>query len=355
MGRLLRYAAAVTVSTAVAGAGLLAAQVRQARRDIPRAEAPPPRASGLYGGPRGRPPLVLAMLGDSSAAGYGVHKPRQTPGALLATGISRRLGRPVQLHCLAVVGATSSRLAPQVEAALELSPDLAVIVVGGNDITHRANRAAAVRHLARAVRQLREAGAQVVVGTCPDLGTIRPIRPPLRWIAGHWSRRLAAAQTVAAVEAGAWTVSLGDLLGPRFAAEPARMFSFDRFHPSADGYAAAAAVMLPTALAALGAVDPAVLPAQKVRSLPRAAAEASRHAGTEVSATSVAGDRRGPGGRWALLRRPTGSMLVRRVLEMVRQRGPDDSEIMAPTGRTDTAGPTEADGGASAQEQLEPR
>jgi lysophospholipase L1-like esterase len=245
----------------------------------------------------------MVMLGDSSAAGYGVAKPRQTPGGLLATGVSRRLGRPVHLHCLAVVGAASRHLAPQVEAALELAPDLAVIIVGGNDVTHRHNRAAAVGHLGHAVRALRANDARVVVGTCPDLGAITPIRPPLRWLAGRWSRQLAQAQTVAAVEAGAWAVSLGDLLGPRFAAEPHRMFGVDRFHPSADGYATAAAAMLPTVLAALDVVHPRVVTRdQGVRSLPRAAQEASRHAGTEVSGTSVAGRDRGPAGRWAALR-----------------------------------------------------
>jgi lysophospholipase L1-like esterase len=244
--------------------------------------------------------MTLALLGDSSAAGYGVDKPRQTPGALLATGISRRLGRPVQLHRLAVVGATSRSLPPQVEVAVELRPDLAVIVVGGNDVTNRTGQRDAVRHLVLAVRALRAAGAQVVVGTCPDLGTIQPIRPPLRWLARRWSRRLAAAQTVAAVEAGGWAVSLGDLLGPRFAAEPHRMFGRDRFHPSADGYAAAAAALLPTALAALGAADPSR--AVGLRALPHAAVEASRHAGTEVSGATVAGRQRGPTGRWAALR-----------------------------------------------------
>ena len=97
----------------------------------------------------------------------------------------------------------------------------------------------------------------MVVGTCPDLGTIQPIQPPLRWLARRWSRQLAAAQTVATVEAGGRTVSLGDLLGPRFAAAPQRMFGDDRFHPSAEGYRAAAEVVLPSALAALG-VDTAV-------------------------------------------------------------------------------------------------
>jgi lysophospholipase L1-like esterase len=298
--RIIGYGVAVAAAGVFTSAVVLLGQAEQARRSIPRAQAPPPRGDGRYGGRSAPDPLTLAVLGDSVAAGYGVAKPRQTPGALLATGISRRLARPVRLHRLAVVGAESRGLAPQVEAALELAPDLAVIVVGGNDVTHRTNQAVAVQHLVTAVRTLRAAGAEVVVGTCPDLGTIRPIQPPLRWLARRWSRQLATAQTVAVVEAGGWTVSLGDLLGPRFAAEPQRMFGDDRFHPSADGYAAAAAALLPTALAALGAGGPSRTTG--VRSLPRAAVTAARRAGTEVSGASVAGRERGPAGRWAALR-----------------------------------------------------
>jgi lysophospholipase L1-like esterase len=295
-------------AAAVAGAvtaGVLIAQARQARRIIPTAEAPPPRCDGVYGAKFPGQPLTVAILGDSSGTGYGVRRSRETPGALLATGISRRLQRPVRLCRFAVVGATSARLAPQVQAAVELRPDLAIILIGANDVTHRASPAAAVRHLVNAVRQLRATGAEVVVGTCPDLGAIQPIKPPLRWFARRWSRQMAAAQTIAVVEAGGWTVSLGDLLGPRFAAEPLRMFAWDRFHPSADGYAAAAATILPTALAALGATEErrrALGYGEGVRSLPRAAQEAVRHAGTEVSGARVAGRERGPAGRWAQLR-----------------------------------------------------
>ena len=63
---------------------------------------------------------------------------------------------------------------------------------------------------------MREAGIEVVVGTCPDLGTIRPIAPPLRQVARRWSRRLAAGQAIAVVEAGGRAVSLGTILGPEF-------------------------------------------------------------------------------------------------------------------------------------------
>lgn len=299
-GGLTGTAAGLTVLSA----GVLLNQARAARRVIPLAEAPPPRADGLYGPKFAGRPLSVVVLGDSSAAGYGVHRPRETPGALLATGISRRLRRPVRLRRLAVVGSTSAGLAYQVDVALEFTPDLAVILVGGNDVTHAAAHAPAARHLATAVRRLRAAGARVVVGTCPDLGAIQPIKPPLRWLARRWSRQLAAAQTVAVVEAGGRTVSMGDLLGPEFEADPGRMFSSDHFHPSAEGYARAAAVLMPTVLAALGEEERAIVTGPEgVRSLPQAAHEAVRAAGTEVSGAKVDGRERGPAGRWAELRR----------------------------------------------------
>ncbi|MFI5843440.1 SGNH/GDSL hydrolase family protein [Catenuloplanes sp. NPDC051500] len=299
-------AGALTGAT-IASVGLLASQAEHARRTIPLAEGPPPRADGVFGAKFAGKPLVMAVLGDSTAAGYGVLRTRETPGALLANGLSRRLRRPVRLHRFAVVGAITDGLKHQLVDALEARPDVAVILIGANDVTKRTPVAVASRQLADTVRALRGVGAEVVVGTCPDLSTIRSVKPPLRWLARKWSRDLATAQTIAVIEAGGRTVSLGDLLGPRFFAEPTRMFAWDHFHPSADGYALAAAAMLPTVVSALGA--PGGTPAsalrldQGVHSLSDAAQVAVKHAGTEVSAERVAGHDRGPLGRWVRLRR----------------------------------------------------
>ncbi|MGH3662848.1 MAG: SGNH/GDSL hydrolase family protein [Micromonosporaceae bacterium] len=288
--------------------GLIVSQIRQAWQTIPPSAAAPPNADGRYGDNLPGDPLRLAVLGDSSAAGLGVEHPDETPGALLASNLSRIAGRPVELSCLAVVGALSANLHTQVRQATPLRPDLTLIMIGGNDVTHRVWPSVAVRHLSAAVRELRAINSEVVVGTCPDLGTIEPIRPPLRWLARRWSRELAAAQTIAVVEAGGRTVSLGDLLGPEFARAPDRLFSADQFHPSATGYAAAAAAVLPAFAVALALVeDAAVRRAQArgrsgVSSLPRAAVTAAYHAGTEVSGTEVAGAERGPSGRWAQVR-----------------------------------------------------
>jgi lysophospholipase L1-like esterase len=276
----------------VAGAlatAVIVGEARLARWAIRTPKDPPPRCDGVYGGGSAEP-LVLALIGDSTAAGVGAERPDETPGALLAGGLARELGRPVRLHCLAVSGATSADLYPQVESAAALAPAMAVVLIGGNDVTHAIRPPAAVRHLSRAVRRLRDAGAQVVVGTCPDLGTIRPIRQPLRWMCRRWSRELAAAQTIATVREGGRTVSLGDLLGPDFAARPDEMFSADNFHPSPTGYAKAIAAILPTVVAAMTApvLEPATVTEPITRSLPHAAVVAARHAGTEVSAAATA-------------------------------------------------------------------
>jgi lysophospholipase L1-like esterase len=258
-------------------------------------------------------PISLAMLGDSTASGMGVEHAHQTPGVMLAAALANAAQRPVCLTSVATVGARSSQLDAQVTRALAVRPDVAVIMVGANDVTHRVRPATAVRHLDEAVRRLREGRTEVVVGTCPDLGTVEPVPQPLRLMARHWSRKLAAAQTIVVVEAGGRTVSLGDLLGPEFAASPREMFGPDGFHPSAAGYAGAAAAILPSVCAVLDVWPPAGHEDAPDRSrgegvLPvaRAAVEAAEEAGTEVAAAQVGGHDRGPRGRWALLRHRPG-------------------------------------------------
>jgi lysophospholipase L1-like esterase len=288
--------------------GLLRAEATIARRTIGDAEGEAPDSSGWYGQGRPGPALKVALLGDSSAAGYGVLTVEETPGAVLASGLAEGADRRVYLRSTAVVGAQSRDLGRQLDRALSVEPHVAVIMVGANDVTHSRAPSESVRELEAAVRRCRQAGVEVVVGTCPDLGTIEPIAPPLRQVARVWSRRLATAQTIVTVEAGGRTVSLGSVLGPEFAATPALFFGPDRFHPSAAGYSTLASVMLPSVLAAVGVVPVEELtpePARGEAILPitEAAVEAARTPGTEIDGADVAGATRGARGRWVQLRR----------------------------------------------------
>ena len=285
--------------------GVLRAQARLARRTIGRLREDPPDATGWYGAGRAGPALTVALLGDSAAAGYGVDHVEETPGAVLAASIAESADRRVYLGDFAVVGAQSSHLAAQIDRALPMEPHLAVVIIGANDVTHSVLPYQSVRYLAQGVRRLRAAGVEVVVGTCPDLGTVQPIPPPLRQVARTWSRRLAAAQTVVVLQEGGRTVSLGSVLGPDFQAEPTVYFGPDRFHPSVAGYRSMTEVMVPAALEALGVAVTPVGERSTDRVLPvvTAALEAVQEPGTELDGTQQTGPEMGWLGRWVPLRR----------------------------------------------------
>lgn len=334
-GSRARTARRIAIAAAYGGGGLgalagstvalLWAEAKLARRQIGEPTEAAPDAERTYGADHPGAPLALVLLGDSGAAGIGVATPAETPGAHLAGGLAEVAERPVRLRVTARSGARSADLDAQIDTALSATtlpteavphrpgdpqagpahrPDVAVIMIGTNDVTHRVPAATSLRHLEAAVRRLRAAGAEVVVGTCPDLGTVEPIAQPLRTIARRASRQLAAGQTIAVVEAGGRTVSLGDLLGPEFAAAAGTMFGPDRFHPSPEGYAAAAAALLPAVAGALGywpeeAGDAVAGPAIPVAV---AAAAAAASPGSEVAGAHRGGAERGPQGRWARLR-----------------------------------------------------
>jgi lysophospholipase L1-like esterase len=290
--------------------GLLRVQAAWARRVIGPRQPDPPDPTGVFGQGLEGEPVRLVLLGDSAACGYGMPDAHHTPGALLAAGIAEIASRPVRVGMHAMVGAKSRDLEAQIDEALESAPEppeVAVIIIGANDVTHSVSPSDSVRLLADAVRRLREVGSEVVVGTCPDLGTVRPIAPPLRQVARILSRRLAAAQTIAVVEAGGTTVSMGALLGPEFDSEPGHYFGPDRFHPSQAGYQSVVTALLPSVAASLGLwpeaeEEPETFRGEGVLPVSYAAAEAVEAAGTEVSGTEVGGHERGARGRWATLR-----------------------------------------------------
>ena len=188
----------------------------------------------------------LVMLGDSIAWGQGAARERDRLGPRLADGLALR-GHDVELSVLAVPGARSSGLAAQVRSALPWSPDLAVVVIGANDLTHRVPVAAAVRELRDAVRRLREADVEVVVAPAPDLSAVPHVPDFLRDAVRAAGESFRAQQASAVLGEGAH-VADPDQRASRAFATDANLFSADRFHPSSAGYAVIADALLPTVL-----------------------------------------------------------------------------------------------------------
>ena len=100
---------------------------------------------------------------------------------MLASGLAEQANRRVYLRVVRRRSAPSpSDLGAQVDRALPIEPDVAVILIGVNDVTHTVLPAQSVRHSSRGRRPAPRGRDEVVVGTCPDLGTVKPIAPPLR-------------------------------------------------------------------------------------------------------------------------------------------------------------------------------
>ena len=305
-----------------------------------------PDDDGAYGAGAAASRSSCVVLGDSSAAGHGRRRARADRRR---DHRHRRLppltGRPVRLTNVAVIGAESSDLDGQLANAARprcRAPDVAV----DHDRRQRRDppdrQAVAVRHLAQAVRAPARR-RQPRSSSAPAPTSAPSSRCPSRCgcSARRWSRDLAAAQTVAVVEAGGRTVSLGDLLGPEFAARPHEMFSADRFHPSPAGYArpprrccpasaprsacgrTAGTSALPDLRRGEG-VGPVAVRRRPGRARPR-------HRGQRPP--QVGGQARGPRGRWAVLRR--------RPREPVADRGELAGE---PDGDPGAEGPAAPDG-----------
>ncbi|HEY3955514.1 MAG TPA: SGNH/GDSL hydrolase family protein, partial [Streptosporangiaceae bacterium] len=193
--------------------------------------------------------------------------------------LAEELGQPVDVTTYAIVGATTVDMIGQIDEALTNPPDVALVVIGGNDVTTKMSIGSSAKLLGAQVARLREVGAGVVVGTCPDMLPIQPIHIPLRWVASGWSRLLARAQDRAVRKAGGLAVLLGELVSPEFLSRPDELFSPDHFHPNGAGYSIAKRALLgPLVIAAGGgaAEEPAPeLATAPVRSIGRAEPAAS--------------------------------------------------------------------------------
>ena len=195
-----------------------------------------------------RSPLRLLLLGDSIAYGTGARRPEDTLGRRLSRALTAD-GFDVDLHVLAVPGAVSADLARQVRRAETLAADLAVVVVGANDLARFVPPAQAAAALGAAVTGLRAHGTEVVVVPAPDMSSVPFVPPAFRPVVQAACAQLQRLQAQAAEAAGGRVAAVAAAVASLFTADPA-LFSADRFHPSSAGYSAIAEALTPFVVAA---------------------------------------------------------------------------------------------------------
>jgi lysophospholipase L1-like esterase len=252
MGQGKRLLPAVSILPA-AMAAFVAAQVLRAahRSDLP--SFPNQDPSGVFGDPS-VPPLRMVALGDSSITAPGVEDLDNVWVRRVALEFAA--DHRVELISLAVGGSkVRDVIEGQLDAAVDLSPDIAVVSVGANDVM-RGTLATRFRldleHIAAGLE--RTAGAILVMGV-GDLGSIPRLPSSLRPYLTHRSRVFdAASAAVAVAHPGCIKVYTRGPISLAFWDEPS-LFAADMFHAGDAGHALFAAESMPTFRAALALAE----------------------------------------------------------------------------------------------------
>lgn len=197
-------------------------------------------------------PLHYLVLGDSTAVGEGG---TYANGIAVETALHLAGRHRVEMKNLAVSGAqVTDVLREQMPRIGTFAPDVVLLDVGANDVTHLTTARSLGNDLQQIVETLIAANCNVriVVTGAPDMTTPPRIPRLLRGVAG-WRTNVLNRVFRQAVDRYDLTFApIAEETGPLFARDKS-LFSGDAFHPNDRGYATWIAVIKPALDRALAA------------------------------------------------------------------------------------------------------
>lgn len=219
------------VSATLAGAFLEVAYV--AHRPLPSFEGFD--ASTVIGN-AAAPALRLAVLGDSTCTGPGLSSPDDLWCRVVARTLADRYR--VELTSVAAGGAkVVDVLEGQLEAALALRPDVAIVSVGANDALRPIPSTLIATRLEAITAALAAVCPFVVLSGIGDLGTIPRLVPPLDLLARRRGRLVDRIHAeIAERHHNVVKIPMWELTAEDFRTR-SDVWSPDLFHPSAAGHA----------------------------------------------------------------------------------------------------------------------
>jgi lysophospholipase L1-like esterase len=221
---------AALVAAKLALGPVLLPQARWLRRTALRLpEAPGPR-DGVEG--KGDLKLRVLVVGDSSAAGVGMADQAHALALPLANELALREGYAVGWQLVARSGVNAAEAIELVRSSRIEAADVAVIVLGVNDVTSQTTAHGFVERMAALWTLLEEDHGVKwgVVCGLPPMGRLTAVPQPLRWYLGRYAGWLDSALS-------RWSLARG--LGYAAVNFPmqADVLAKDGFHPGAAAYA----------------------------------------------------------------------------------------------------------------------
>jgi lysophospholipase L1-like esterase len=210
---------------------IVAVQGRWVRSTLKMAAPAAGPTSGNVGD-ASRPPVRIAVVGDSTAAGHGVDTHDDGFPGCLARELAARTRRPVMWEAVGQFGATARRIRYRLLPRLGENLNVAVLLAGANDVLTRRPPEHWGDDLAAIVDDLADRAEHVVVSGIPPFHVFPSLPTTLgRYLAERASALDEVSQQVCAEQPRATWIGFADTvsLSPDF-------FSHDRFHPAAPGY-----------------------------------------------------------------------------------------------------------------------
>lgn len=206
-----------------------AMRVRSSTETLPPATGP---ATGTSGEEESGPPLRVAVLGESTAAGCGVRTHDEGFPGRLAHELATREGRPVTWEVVGQHAATTRRIRHRLLPELSKDLDVAVLLAGVNDVLSRRSPQDWREDFTGIVDGLGERAEHVAVAGIPAFDRFPSLPATLsRYLAERAGALDEVSRQVCAERPRTTWIGSTDALF----ADP-DFFSQDRFHPSATGY-----------------------------------------------------------------------------------------------------------------------
>lgn len=191
--------------------------------------------------------LTYVILGDSTAVGQGGEY-KQGIAVLTAEHLASK-GRQVTYSNFAISGArVSDVVSVQLEQAKAIKPDVVLIAIGANDVTHLTKMDIVETGMKQIVTTLKQTNpnVKIIITGSPQMGSVPLFLQPTKWLAERQTARINKVFAKIATDQSVTFAHIADETGPIFK-KHSEYFAQDKFHPTTEGYL----VWMPTLTKAL--------------------------------------------------------------------------------------------------------